>query len=148
MTDKRMRKIQELKKHRIRARRLHLALAVFGVFAVIFLGVKTVSFFQGLTAAVVELSVQNVEIIQGEAMPSFLADARLVRKGGKVLDKKSKYTAADFVNDLKSGKGYTLSCKGDPNVEGSYQIKVVLEDAIAKKPGVGGLRLRRGGFAA
>lgn len=135
MTDKRMRKIQELKKHRIRARRLHLALAVFGVFAVIFLGVKTVSFFQGLTAAVVELSVQNVEIIQGEAMPSFLADARLVRKGGKVLDKKSKYTAADFVNDLKSGKGYTLSCKGDPNVEGSYQIKVVLEDAIAKKVG-------------
>ena len=113
MTDKRMHKIQELKKHRIRARRIHIALAVFGVFAVIILGVKAVSFFRGLTAAVVELSVQNTEIVQGEAMPPFLADVKLVRKGGKVLDKDSKYTAADFVADLKSGKGYTLSCKGE-----------------------------------
>lgn len=133
MTDKRMHKIQELKKHRIRARRIHIALAVFGVFAVIILGVKAVSFFRGLTAAVVELSVQNTEIVQGEAMPPFLAEVKLVRKGGKVLDKESKYTAADFVADLKSGKGYTLSCKGDPNVEGSYQIKVVLEESVAKK---------------
>lgn len=133
MTDKRTRKIQELKKHRIRARRFHIALAVAAVLAVIFSVVKIVSFFQGLAAAVVELSAQNVEIVQGEAMPSFLADVKLVKKGNKILDKKSKYTAADLVNDLKSGKGYTLSCKGDPNVEGSYQIKVVLEEAVAKK---------------
>lgn len=133
MTDQRTRKILELKKRRIRVRRLHIALALFGVCAFIFIIFRIIAFVQDLTAAAVELSSQNVEIIQGEAMPALLADAKIVKRGDKVLDKKGKYTVSDFVNDLKSGKGYTLACEADPNVEGSYQIKVVLEDAIAKK---------------
>ncbi len=47
--------------------------------------------------AVVELSAQNAEIVQGEAMPALLADAKLVKKADKILDKKSKYTVSDFV---------------------------------------------------
>lgn len=133
MTDKRTRKILELKKRRIRLRRLHIALALFCVCAVIFIGFQMVSFVQDMTAAAVELSAQNAEILQGENMPALLAKAKLVKRADKVLDKKSKYTVSDFVNDLKSGKGYTLACEADPNVEGSYQIKVVLEDAIAGK---------------
>lgn len=135
MTDKRTRKIQELKKHRIRVRRLHIALTLFGVFAVIFLGYKAVRLFQSATAAVVELTAQNAEIIQGEAMPELLAKAKVVKRGGKVLDKKSKYTVSDFVKDLKSGKGYTLACEADPNVEGSYQIKIVMDGDMAGKIG-------------
>lgn len=133
MTDKRTRKILELKKRRIRVRRLHIALALFSVFAAIFVCFQIVSFIQNVTAAAVELTVQNVEIKQGEEMPALLAKTKLVKRADKVLDKKSKYTVSDFVNDLKSGKGYTLACEADPNVEGSYQVKVVLEDAIAKK---------------
>ncbi len=133
MTDKRLRRIQELKKHRIRVRRLHISLALFGVFAFIIICVKAIALFQSLTAASVELIVANAEIMQGEALPAFSAEAKLVKSGDKVLDKKSKYTASDFVNDLKSGKGYTLDCQADPNVEGAYQIKAVLEDKIAKK---------------
>lgn len=133
MTDKRTRKILELKKRRIRVRRLHIALALFSVFAAIFACFQIVSFIQNVTAAAVELTVQNVEIKQGEEMPALLAKTKLVKRADKVLDKKSKYTVSDFVNDLKSGKGYTLACEADPNVEGSYQVKVVLEDAIAKK---------------
>lgn len=133
MTDKRTRRILELKKRRIRLRRLHITLALFGICAVIFIGFQIVSFFQNMTAAEVELSAQNAEIIQGEDMPALLAKAKLIKRADKVLDKKSKYTVSDFVNELKSGKGYTLACEADPNVEGSYQIKVVLEDTIAKK---------------
>lgn len=133
MTDKRTRKILELKKRRIRLRRLHIALALFSVCAVIFIGFQAVSLFQSMTAAAVELCAQNAEIIQGEDMPALLAKAKLVKRADKILDKKSKYTVSDFVNDLKNGKGYTLACEADPNVEGSYQVKVVLEDAIAKK---------------
>lgn len=114
-------------------RRLHIAIACLSVFIAVFLCYKIVTFVQNLTAAVVELTVQNAEIVQGGEMPALLADAKLIKKGGKVLDKKSKYTAADFVDDLKSGKGYTLACEADTNVEGSYQIKVVLEDKIAEK---------------
>ncbi len=135
MTDKRTRRIQELKKHRIRVRRLHIALTFFGIIAAVFCIYKAVSLFQSMTAAVVELSVRNAEIMQGEAMPELAADAAVIKRGGKVLDKKSKYTAEDFVNDLKSGKGYILACEADPNVEGSYQIKAVLDDGTAKKIG-------------
>lgn len=135
MTDKRSRRILELKKRRIRLRRLHIALAFFSVCAVIFIGFRVVSFVQDMTAAAVELAAQNAEIIQGEDMPVLLAKAKLVKRADKVLDKKSKYTVSDFVNDLKSGKGYTLACEADPNVEGSYQIKVVLEDAVSEKLG-------------
>ena len=133
MTDKRLRRIQELKKHRIRVRRLHISLALIGVFAFIVICFKVVALFQSLTAASIELTVANAQIMQGEALPAFSATAKLVKAGDKVLDKKSKYTALDFVNDLKSGKGYKLDCEADPNVEGVYQIKAVLEDKIAKK---------------
>lgn len=133
MTDKRLRRIQELKKHRIRVRRLHISLAFIGVFAFIIICFKAVALFQSLTSASIELTVANAQIMQGEALPAFSATAKLVKAGDKVLDKKSKYTALDFVNDLKSGKGYKLDCEADPNVEGVYQIKAVLEDKIAKK---------------
>ena len=64
MTDKRTRKILELKKRRIRLRRLHIALALFCVCAVIFIAFQIVSFVQDMTAAAVELSAQDVEILQ------------------------------------------------------------------------------------
>ena len=76
MTDKRLRRIQELKKHRIRVRRLHISLALFGVFAFIIICVKAIALFQSLTAASVELIVANAEIMQGEALPAFSADIR------------------------------------------------------------------------
>ena len=87
MTDKRLRRIQELKKHRIRVRRLHISLAFIGVFAFIIICFKAVALFQSLTSASIELTVANAQIMQGEALPAFSATAKLVKAGDEVLDK-------------------------------------------------------------
>ena len=65
MTDKRTRRIQELKKHRERARRLHIAAAVFGVFA-FFILCFTVAAILRKTAEV-ELIATNIEMLKDAA---------------------------------------------------------------------------------
>ncbi len=131
MLDKREAKIRELKERRKRVRRNRVILALFSVFLFIFLCSKVISFFQ--KTAVVELSAANVDIMMGEELPSFQAEVKISEDEDAVLDKKNNYTAMDFVNDLKSGKGYVLKSKADPHVEGSYQIKVELDNEIAEK---------------
>lgn len=131
MTDKRTRRIQELKKHRERARRLHIAAAVFGVFA-FFILCFTVAAILRKTAEV-ELIATNIEMLKDAEMPALTVEVKITKDPDAVLDKKKKYTAKDFVNDLKSGKGYTITSKADPAVEGSYGIKLTLEKELKKK---------------
>ena len=131
MTDKRTRRIQELKKHRERARRLHIAAAVFGVFA-FFILCFTVAAILRKTAEV-ELIATNIEMLKDAEMPALTVEVKITKDPDAVLDKKKKYTAKDFVNDLKSGKGYTITSKADPAVEGSYGIKLTLEKELMKK---------------
>ncbi len=130
MTDKRTRRIQELKKHRERARRLHIAAAVFGVFA-FFILCFTVAAILRKTAEV-ELIATNIEMLKDAEMPALTVEVKITKDPDAVLDKKKKYTAKDFVNDLKSGKGYTITSKADPAVEGSYGIKLTLEKELKK----------------
>lgn len=131
MTDRRTRRIQELKKHRERARRLHIAAAVFGVFA-FFVLCFTVAALLRKTAEV-ELAATNIEMLKDAQMPALTVDVKITKDPDAVLDKKTNYTAEDFVNDLKNGKGYTLTCKADPAVEGSYGIQIALEKEIEEK---------------
>lgn len=131
MTDRRTRRIQELKKHRERARRLHIAAAVFGVFA-FFVLCFTVAALLRKTAEV-ELIATNIEMLKDAEMPALTVEVKITKDPDAVLDKKRKYTAKDFVNDLKSGKGYTITSKADPAVEGSYGIKLTLEKELEEK---------------
>lgn len=130
MTDKRMRKIQQQKRHRKRVRMIHMILTLFVIFIFIMLCSKIVLFFQ--KSAEIVISAKNIDIMQGEELPQLQTEVKLSKDKDTVLDKKSKYTAEDFVNDLKNGNGYTLKCKADPNVEGSYQIKIVLDKDTEK----------------
>lgn len=131
MTDKRTRRIQELKKHRERTRRLHIAAAVFGVFSFFILCFTAAGILR--KTAEVELIAVNAEMLKDAEMPALTVDVKVTKDPDAVLDKKEKYTAQDFVNDLKSGKGYTLTCKADPAVEGSYGIKIALEKELKEK---------------
>lgn len=132
MNDKSIQKIQKLKKRRKRVRVLYFILALFLVFVILFGLFKIVSLFQ--KSAEIVLSAQNLEILQGEEMPKLQAKVRMSEDSDldAVLDKKEKYTAADLIKDLESGKGYTLTCKADPKVEGAYQIKVVLKEEFSQ----------------
>lgn len=131
MTDKRTRRIQELKKHRERTRRLHIAAAIFGVFSFFILCFTAAGIFR--KTAEVELIAVNAEMLKDAEMPALTVDVKITKDSDAVLDKKEKYTAQDFVNDLKGGKGYTLTCKADPAVEGSYGIKIALEKELKEK---------------
>lgn len=131
MTDRRTRRIQELKKHRERVRKLHIVLTLFGVFAFVVL-CFTVAALLTKTAEI-EVAASDVEILKDGELPALTVKVKVKKDADAVLDKKEGYTAADFVNDLKAGKGYTLTSKADPSVEGSYRIKIALEDSIKKK---------------
>lgn len=131
MNERKTRRIEEEKRHQQRVRRNRKILALICICAVpLFCYMITLLFRK---TAEIELTAQNVEILQGEKKPELTAAVKITEDEDAVLDKKSDYTAVDFVKDLKAGKGYTLSCKADPKVEGSYKIKIKLDEDIAKK---------------
>lgn len=131
MSDARIRKIEELKKRRKRVRMMRIILALFVVCMIPVLCSFVISIFR--KTAVVELSAKNVSILKDEEMPELTVNVKVTKDEDAVLDKEKDYTAADFVKDLKSGQGYTLTCKADPKVEGKYKIKLTLDKDIAEK---------------
>lgn len=131
MADTRTRKIEELKRHRKRVRMVRIILAIFVIVMIPVVCSFIISLFR--KTAEVELSARNISILKGEEMPALAVDVTVTKDEDAVLDKKNQYTAEEFVNDLKSGKGYTLSCKADPNVEGNYKIKITLDADISSK---------------
>lgn len=131
MNDTRVRRIEQQKKHRKRVRLFRIFLTLFVISAFPFLCYLLISLFR--KTAVVELSAQNIAILQGEEMPELQVNVKITKDPDAILDKESNYTAEDFVNDLKNQKGYTLQCEADPNVEGTYKIKLLLDNDISGK---------------
>ncbi|MGN1168335.1 MAG: polysaccharide deacetylase family protein [Lachnospiraceae bacterium] len=131
MNDTRTRRIEEQKRHRKRVRMVRIILTLFVICSFPFLCYLIVSLCR--KTAVVELSAQNIEILKGEEMPELRVNVEITKDPDAVLDKESNYTAEDFVNDLNNQKGYTLQCDADPNVEGTYKIKLLLDDDISGK---------------
>lgn len=131
MTDTRVRRIEQQKKHHKRVRLFRIFLALFVIAAFPFLCYMIISLFR--KTAVVELSAQNIAILKGEEMPELQVNVRITKDEDAVLDKESGYKATEFVADLKDGKGYTLKCEADPDVEGSYKIEIVLDKELSQK---------------
>lgn len=127
----RTRKIQQQKKHRERVRMFHVILTLFIICMIpVLLHMLAAALRK---TAVVELRAASTDILQGEDMPELGVKVKITKDEDAVLDKKSKYTAADFVKDLENGRGYTLKCNADPKVEGTYKIKLTLDEEIAEK---------------
>ena len=85
-----------------------------------------------LRPAEIQLKAVDVSILQGEEAPQLKLDIKARGKQKKVLDSDSGYTVGDLVNDFKKGVGYTMACEADTSVEGSYPIKVKLDDSVAE----------------
>lgn len=79
------------------------------------------------------LKVKNQSMLQDEEIPNLRATASFSGKKKIVLDKKSKYTVQDLVEDLNQGKGYRLKHKIDGEKEGSYSVSIVLDKEMEKK---------------
>lgn len=85
-----------------------------------------------LRPAGIQLKPVDISVLQGEEMPQLKLDITAEGKKKTVLDADSGYTVADLIKDFEKGNGYTMTCEADTSVEGSYPIRVKLDDSIAE----------------
>ena len=79
----------------------------------------------------VTVSVADVEMREEEEMPDIVVTASCDDESGKILlDRKSKYTLNDFMQEINSGMGYVVEPSGDYSKEGEYTLKVKLNDEL------------------
>lgn len=124
--------IEDHIKKKKRVRTLVCVLALLCVCAMPFLISKIVDAFE--KTALITLKAADVELLQGEALPEFPVEVTQGEESEEsVLDKKKNYTSTDLIEELKQKKGLSLQCKADPNVEGTYKIKVILDKKLRKK---------------
>lgn len=92
-----------------------------------------VVFAQNARKVNITLKVEKAEMLQEAEMPSFSVKVSCEKEKQTdiVLDKETGYKVQDLLNDLNSGKGYTLQCDADGITEGKYPIKLTLTDEIA-----------------
>ena len=99
--------------------------------------------FQVVTAAVrsrhtdIYLEAEDASMKQGEAVPALAAEVSCSKPEEKlkkkILDKDTGYSIWDLLTDLKEGKNYQLTCDTDGSAEGTYPIRVQLEDSLRQK---------------
>ncbi|MBQ8803789.1 MAG: polysaccharide deacetylase family protein [Tyzzerella sp.] len=97
----------------------------------VFFGIKA---FMDRAVPVVTLRVDNLEIRQDEEIPAVQVSVSCDdEKAEVVLDKKTGYTLADLIADFNAGKGYLIEHEVNASQEGSYSIKVKLDEEMEKK---------------
>lgn len=120
--------------HRARRRRL--------LGAIIFLfmlgaGALVCAAVQGSRTYKIVVEAKSCSIRQGESMPqltaSVLCEEDQKHLERRKLDRKTGYTAWNFIQDLRKGKYYQLECDSDGVTEGTYPIRVRLDSGIEKK---------------
>ncbi len=90
------------------------------------------------------LKLTDMSILQGEEAPAYRAEVEVTGNPEVVLDKDSGYTAADLIEELERGEGYTVVCEVNTAVEGEYPMHLKLDDRILAsldKDWVGNLRV-------
>lgn len=90
------------------------------------------------------LRLTDTEILQGEEVPVCKAKVEVTGNTKVILDKDSGYTAADLIEELERGEGYSVVCDADTAVEGEYPMHLQLEDRILAsldREWVGNLRI-------
>jgi len=126
---------RRISQHRKKAR-LHRNLKIgIGCTAAVLLGFTAFLTVRAYTQPIdITLKLDKAVITQGEELPALKATA--VYKGkspDKMLDKKRKLTIKDFINELNSGKYYTLSYNADASVDNTYPVKIILNKDFQKR---------------
>lgn len=106
--------------------RMAISILVFGMLVAVLTGIH----YKNMPKITVKVKSQSM--FQEEEIPVVQASVQLEGKKKVVLDKKSKYTVQDFVDDLKQGKGYRLKYEIDGKKEGKFPVSVVLDKKIKK----------------
>lgn len=126
------RHVSARQKQKILIRKMLFILCCVVVFLILYTIVKIVRVYSKPIS--IELKLDNAEISQGEALPAFKASAIYQgKKKDKVIDKAKDITVQDLLDELNSGKGYTLSCDADTSVDNTYPVKIMLDKSLKSK---------------
>lgn len=104
---------------------LGISLALLFVFFLI--GWKTAS------VPVITIRVNKITKYRGEDIGTISANITCDGDTSIILDSQQKYTIQDLVLDLQNGTGYTLETNADMNKEGTYPVKVNLDEELKTK---------------
>lgn len=118
-----------------RAKKRRQILAFSALFSVLFL--VSITVFAVKKSRHIEITLRAVSgsVLQGEVIPEYRAEAVCTqpKKEKRFLDRKSDYRVSDLLEDLNSGKGYTIKCNANNIDEGAYKIRVKLTDELQKQ---------------
>lgn len=118
-----------------RRRRLRRILAFSMLFALVLIVSLTAFAVKKIRNIDIVLEASSATILQGEEIPEFKVEATCVkeRKAKKKLDRKEDYRVSNLIDELNSGKGYTIKCEADNTKEGSYPVEIKLTEEMAKQ---------------
>lgn len=86
------------------------------------------------TSAQITLAVNDISILQDEAVPVVLAFANCTEAQKNVLlDEASGYQVRDLIQMLNTGQGYTVTCEADGKKEGEFPFKIELSGELSDK---------------
>lgn len=86
------------------------------------------------TSAQITLVVNDVSILQDEAVPAVLALASCKEAQKDVLlEEASDYHVRDLIQMLNTGQGYTVTCEADGKKEGEFPFKIELSGELSDK---------------
>lgn len=83
------------------------------------------------TETAVILQAETRSVFQGEEVPKLEATAVCQGEADQVLEEDTGYTVQDLVEELNQGKGFTISCKGTGEKEGTFPLKIRLSGEIS-----------------
>ena len=130
MTGTNQRGLRERQKHKKRVR----IMKIFTLFAVcigVVLLISKAAAYYG--RANISITAKSASILQGEEIPELAAQVDVEGNKKLVLNAEEDYTVADLIQELQSGNGYTVVTNADPDVEGDYVTKAVLNEEIKEK---------------
>lgn len=82
--------------------------------------------------ATLTISVVQMEMLKGDTVPAFSVDVQIEGSEKAFVDKDREYTAAEFADDVRNLKGFTMECTADGQTEGEYPINLVMEDELRR----------------
>ncbi len=122
-----MEKPKRNSKETIMKKRIVIAV-IIGVFIAITIGV----YARESEGGTIQLTVNDAEIVQGEALPEFTTTLSFEGNEKHVLDQK-EYRIEDLIQSLEKQKGFDIVLEGDGELEGSYEIHLQLDKSLEDK---------------
>ncbi len=125
-------------RHKRRRRSLTiLVLAIILIALLVVLGLVT---FHRLQTIII-LTAEDTTMDEGGELPEVSVKVEISGNADRDIDLTSGYNAGDLASEFERGKGFTVDCDGDTELEGEYPLTVSVDASVDQKlnSGIGGM---------